>query len=119
MYQVSGIVLNKDGSIPKAPVCLVRFEPTKDSTAEIRKSATGNIGPDGKFTLFTRKPGDGVFGGEYHVVFTLCKSAVDTKPMVLDKYADPNQTPYKVLIDRTRDDLKFEIEPLPAAKNTP
>src|SRR4051794_27151546 len=47
MYQVSGKVLYKDGSVPKAPVALVRFEPTQNSTAEIRKTATGEIGQDG------------------------------------------------------------------------
>jgi hypothetical protein len=115
MYQVSGKVLYKDGSVPKAPVALVRFEPTQDSKAEIRKSATGEIGPDGSFTLYTRKPGDGVFPGEYHVAFTLCKSAVDTKPMIPNKYAYANQTPYTVTVDGNKSDLKYEIEPLSAA----
>ena len=113
MYQVSGKVLYKDGSVPHAPVCLVRFEP-RDTTAEIRKTATGPIGPDGSFTLSTRMPGDGVHPGEYNVCFTLCKSAVDTKPLILEKYADPNDTPYKkVVVDKDLSDLKFEIEPLP------
>jgi hypothetical protein len=114
MYQVSGKVLYKDGSVPKAPVALVRFEPTQKSTAEIRKAATGEIGPDGSFTLYTRKPGDGVIPGEYHVAFTLCKSAVDTTPMIPAKYAFANQSPYTITVDGNKTDLKYEIEPLSA-----
>lgn len=114
MYQVSGKVLYKDGSVPKAPITLVRFEPTPNSTAEIRKAATGEIGPDGSFTLNTRKPGDGVYAGEYHVAFTLCKSATDTKPMIPNKYAYANQSPYTITVDGDKTGLSYEIEPLPA-----
>ena len=113
MYQVSGKVSYKDGSVPKARVRLVRFEPTKESTATIRKAATGAIDPkDGSFTLFTRVPGDGVHPGEYIVAFTLCKSAVDTKPLILEKYAYANQSPYKIMVDGDKSDLQYEIEPL-------
>src|ERR1700750_2390183 len=77
MYQVSGHVHLKDGSVPKAPIALIRFEPAKDSSAAIRKNATSQIAPDGSFTLYTRRPGDGVHKGEYKVAFTFCKSAVD------------------------------------------
>ena len=43
MYQVRGKVTNKDGSVPKAGIALVSFVPTKDSTAEVKRSATGPI----------------------------------------------------------------------------
>ena len=115
MYQVSGKVLYMDGSVPKAPVCLVRLEPTRESTAEIRKVASGEIDPkDGSFKLSTRVPGDGVLPGEYYVAFTLCKSAMDTKPLIPDKYAYANQTPYKLTVDGDKNNLKYEIEPLPS-----
>ena len=112
MYQVSGKVHYKDGSVPTAPVCLVRFEPAPDSSAPIRKSASGAIDPkDGSFTLYTRKPGDGVYPGDYRVAFTLCKSATDTKPLIPDKYAYANQSPFKITVDGNKTDLQYEIEP--------
>ena len=58
--RLTGKVIYKDGSVPKGPVCVVRFEPAKDSTASMARSGTGAIGPDGSFELCTRKPGDGV-----------------------------------------------------------
>ena len=113
MHQVSGTVTYKDGTVPKAGVCLVRFEPTSGSTAQIRKGATSAIAEDGSFELWTRKPGDGVNPGEYAAVFTVCKGVMDTTPLILEKYANPNLTPYKVTVDDDKTDLKFEIEPLP------
>src|SRR5687767_5499444 len=58
--QVSGKVLMKDGSVPQGGVRVVQFVPAKDSTAEIRKGASGEIRDDGSFVAYTRKPGDGV-----------------------------------------------------------
>ena len=116
MYQVSGKVLYKDGSVPKAPIAQVLFEPTPDSTATVRRSAQGEINPaDGSFTLWTRKPGDGVFAGEYAVVFGLFKGAMDTKSMLPDKYSFGSQSPYKITVDGNKRDLSYEIEPLPGA----
>ena len=115
MYQVSGQVRLKDGGVPKAPIALIRFEPVKDSSATIRRNATSPIAPDGSFTLFTRKPGDGVNKGEYKVAFTFCKSPVDTKPMVADKYWNPNESPYSVTVDQDLVDQVFEVEMLPGA----
>ena len=115
MYQVSGHVHLKDGGVPKAPIALIRFEPAKDSTATIRKNATSAIAPDGSYTLYTRKPGDGVHKGEYKVAFTFCKSAVDTKPMVPQKYWDLYESPYSVTVDGNLEDQDFEVEMLPVA----
>ena len=83
MYQVRGKVTNKDGSVPKAGIALVSFVPTKDSTAEVKRSATGPIAPDGTFSMSTRLSGDGVNAGDYNVVFNIAKSPVDPTPLVL------------------------------------
>lgn len=113
MAQVKGKVLYKDGSVPRGGVCIVRFEPTKDSTAEVRKGASGAIGPDGSFEAWTRKQGDGVYLGDYAVTFAVLKGPMDPKPLILPKYMASAATPYKVTITEDVDDLKFEIEPLP------
>ena len=73
MGQVAGKVLYTDGTVPHADICVIRFDPTEDTTAEIRKGATSDITPDGSFELFTRMPGDGVYDGRLCVTFAVTK----------------------------------------------
>jgi hypothetical protein len=113
MSQVSGKVFYKDGSVPRGGVCAVRFEPI--SAVEVRKGASGTIEPDGSFTMWTRKPGDGVYHGEYAVTFAVWKAVMDPTSLIQDKYTRSDTTPYKVTVDGDQHDLKFEIEPLPGA----
>jgi len=115
MVQVQGKVAYKDGSALRGGVRVVRFEPSKDSTAEVRRLASGEIEKDGSFKLFTRRPGDGVFPGKYNVTFTVWKGSHEPTSFILDKYTTSATTPYHVTIDRDQDDLKFELEPTPAA----
>jgi hypothetical protein len=115
MYQVSGKVLYKDGSVPKGGVAVVRLQPTSGSTAEIRKGASGAIGPDGTFELFTRVPGDGVYEGDYDVTFAIYKGPMDPTPLIPAKYMNPSTSGYTVTVDDDVSDLNFEIEPLPGA----
>ena len=109
--EVSGKVLYKDGTVPKGGVCLVQFQPTADSPAEVRKAASGNIESDGSFRVFTRKPGDGIFLGKYAVVFSIWKGPMEPISYVDKKYTKAETTPFIVEIDGDRDDLLFEIEP--------
>jgi hypothetical protein len=113
MYHVSGKVLYKDGSVPRGGVAVVSFMPTKESTAEVRQAASGAIGPDGSFSMFSRVAGDGVYAGDYAVTFTVLKAPMDPRPLILEKYRSIALTPYKVTVDRDIDDLSYEIEPLP------
>jgi hypothetical protein len=109
--KVSGKVFYKDGTVPKGEVCALRFEPTQESTAKVRKAASGAIGPDGSFELNTRQAGDGVHKGEYAVTFVVRKSAMEGGSLVAEKYTNAATTPYKVTVDRNLSALKFEIEP--------
>jgi hypothetical protein len=115
MSRVSGTVVYTDGSVPTGGLCLVRFEPTDSSTAEIRKGATCDIGPDGSFELFTRVPGDGVYNGDYAVTFEVKKGPMDPISYIPQKYRMASSTPYKVKVEGDKDDYKFEIERLPTA----
>ena len=110
-YQVSGHVFYKDGSVPQGEVCTVHFLPSDRSPSKTRHGASGAFGTDGAFELMTRKPGDGVDPGEYTVTFAVRKSIKDPVSLIAEKYTNPHKTPYKVTVDRDRDDLKFEIEP--------
>ncbi len=114
MYQVSGKVKYKDGSIPKAPICLVNFVPAKDGKGEMRRNATGQIGPDGSFSMYTRVSGDGVNPGEYEVLFNVATNPMAPVSLLAPKYTDHTSPPYKVMVDRNISDLEFTIEPLSA-----
>src|SRR5262249_55033737 len=89
MYRVKGHVFYKDGSVPTGGAALVGFVPGKNSTNEIRKGACGPINPDGSFEMYTRKPYDGVFPGEYNVNFAIRRVAIDpTTSVIAEKYAN-------------------------------
>jgi hypothetical protein len=112
--QVKGKVLYPDGSAPKGGVRVIRFEPTPDTTATIRKTASSEIADDGSFDLFTRKPGDGVILGKYAVTFSVWRAPRDRVSLIDEKYTASATTPYTVTVDDDMDDLKFEIEPIQA-----
>ena len=119
MYYVSGKVRYKDGTIPKGGVAVVGFTPTKDSTAEVRQAASGAIGPDGSFSMFSRVAGDGVYAGDYAVTFAVVKAPMDPTPLIVAKYRSPATTPYKITVDENKTDLEYEIEPLPGVSGAP
>lgn len=116
MAQVRGKVTYMDGSIPHGGACVVRFEPAKDSTAQIRKGASGIIKPDGTFEAYTRIPGDGVYLGDYGVTFAVWSNATDPGSSIIDpKYTSAATSGYKVTVDKDLENLEFKIEPLPGA----
>lgn len=111
MVQVSGKVKYKDGSPIEGAVRMVRFEPSENSNAEVRKPATGQIQDDGSFKMLTLKPGDGVYKGEYTVAFSILTKPMNGEWLIKEEYRSAEATPFKVKVDRARDDLVFEIEP--------
>lgn len=108
--QVSGHAEFADGTPLMGAVRKLSFEPAPDTTAEVRKAAMGDIGTDGAFTLYTRKPGDGVFKGKYAVTFTVLKDPNYGGLLVPEKYADKGSTPFIVEVTADRDDLLFKLD---------
>jgi hypothetical protein len=99
------------GIEPNTQIKNIGFLPTADSTAEIRKGASSAIGADGSYELWTRKPGDGIYVGEYDVIIIVSKSATDQTSLIPPKYATRTTTPFKnVKIDKSMDDLNFEVD---------
>jgi hypothetical protein len=120
MVQVRGKVLNKDGSPLKGGIRVVRFQPVEDLKTDGQRVASGEIGKDGSFELFTRRPGDGIMPGTYNVSFTVWKEQHDPVSLIQDKYTSPSTTPFKnVKVDQNRDDMNFEIEPKSETGGTP
>jgi hypothetical protein len=110
-YQVSGQVKYIDGSPITGGVRVVRFEPTDDTTAKIRKAASATIADDGSFTAFTRRPGDGVFAGKYAVTFSVLTQPLGGTSLIPDYYTDARSTPFKVEVDGDKE-LNYELEKL-------
>ncbi|QDU57563.1 hypothetical protein [Aeoliella mucimassa] len=112
MASVSGQVKYASGEPITGGVRMVRFEPTDDSPAEIRKPATGEIKDDGTFEMFTLRPGDGVFKGKYKVVFTVMTSPMGGEWLIAPEYRHAESTPYEIVVDGRQTELEYEIKKL-------
>jgi hypothetical protein len=110
--QVRGKVVFTNGSMPAAGIRMVRLEPAPDTTAVIRKGASGSVSDDGAFEIFTLRPGDGVHLGQYAVTFTFLKSFTHQKQMIAQKYTTAATTPYHLNVERDTDELVYELEPI-------
>ncbi len=110
-YQVRGLVRYADGSPITGGVRVIRFQPTGDTTAKIRKAASAQIAEDGSFEAFTRRPGDGVFAGKYAVTFSVLTQPLGGTSLIPDYYTDVRSTPFTVEIDGDKE-LKYELDKL-------
>jgi hypothetical protein len=115
MGRVRGKVFFKDGSVPHGGVCVVSLLPAEGTTAVVKKGASSAIEPDGSFDMMTRQPGDGAYYGDYVVTFTIVKGPMDPTSLILPKYSSKTDTPYKLKVDGNKEDLRYEVEALPAA----
>ena len=109
-YQVTGRAQYKDGTPITGAVRIIRFEPTADTTAKIRKAAGGTIAEDGTFEMFTRKPGDGVYAGKYAVTFSILTRAMGGTSLIPDQYTRADTTPFVIDVDDDKEDLLYELE---------
>ncbi len=108
--EVSGTAKFADGSPIVGAVRTITLIPTEDTTAVVRKAATGIIAEDGSFTLYTRKPGDGVHRGKYAVTFNVLKDPNLGGLLIPEKYTLRDETPFKIELDSDRNDLSFELD---------
>ena len=109
---MSGRAQYKDGSPITGGVRIIRLEPAKNSTAKIRKGASGTIAEDGTFELFTRKPGDGVFAGEYAVTFSVLTRPLGGTSLIPAYFTHPESTPFQITVDEDKEGLLYELEKL-------
>lgn len=111
-HQVTGKVQYQDGSPISGGIRVIRLEPADDTTAEIRKVASGMIEPDGSFEMFTRKPGDGVIAGKYRVTLTVMDKPMGGKMLIPQKYTTTDSTPFEIVVDDDKSELLYELEKL-------
>ena len=94
MEQVSGKVTYEDGSFPAGEIATIRFEPIAGTQApDQSKGASGDIKPDGTYSLSTIEKGDGAYVGEYKVCFTILKSYIGRESLVDPQFAAAMSTP--------------------------
>ena len=110
MAKVTGKVTYPDGSAPKGATAVIRFEPTKDTNANIRKMASGQLDAEGNFEAFTVKPGDGVIKGKYKVTFEVLESYRTGVSLIDKKFTKIESTPFEVVVDGPSHEFDFEIE---------
>jgi hypothetical protein len=111
-YDVSGVAEYQDGSPITGAVRIVRLEPAADTTAALRKVASGYLAEDGSFEMFTRRPGDGVVPGKYVVTFTVMDKAMGGKSLIPAKYNNAETSPFELVVDDDKEGLEYKLEKL-------
>ena len=109
--QVSGRVLMADGSPPQGVIRVIRFEPTDDTTASVRKAGFADLEDDGTFEMMTRKYGDGVYCGKYKVTFSCFANSDGTGSTIEKKFETAATTPYAIEVTGNLRDVAYELEP--------
>jgi hypothetical protein len=104
--QVTGVILNADGSPVQSESGLILFQP--DGSGQ---SASGGVEPDGTFTMMTKVQGDGVKPGQYKVVLQLWKNYREGTLAVPKKYGDAATTPLSATVDADHAHFEFKVEP--------
>jgi hypothetical protein len=104
--QVTGVVLNADGSPIACESGTVLFQPAASG-----QNATGSVAADGTFTMMTKVQGDGVKPGQYKVVLQLWKNYREGALAVPKKYGDVTTTPLEATVDEDHTHFEFKVEP--------
>lgn len=109
--QVTGVVTNADGSPIPCESGTVLFQPTGSGENSTGQHASGEVKPDGAFTMMTKVPGDGMKPGQYKVVLQLWKSYRDGKLAVPKQYGEASTTPLEATVDGEHTHFEFKVEP--------
>ena len=111
MARVKGRVTYQGKPVPKGTI-------TFQATAPEGRNATGQIDPDGYYTLQTEEPGDGALVGSYLVAISardeavldyIPKKPIPPKFLVPAKYEDPAKSGLKRAVPRGGGTMDFEL----------
>jgi hypothetical protein len=109
LVPVEGVVYYDGQPIEEATVM---FDPGDPTNLKLR-SAIGVTDADGKFTLTTLNPKDGIAPGEYKVAISKYKEGPTGAPISLlpEKYDDVNRSGFTATVPkRGVKDLRFDLE---------
>jgi hypothetical protein len=111
MARVSGTVTYKGKPVPKGTITFV-------AQSEGGRNATGELGPNGSYTLQTSQPGDGALLGEYKVtVYAHDEPVLDyiptkpvkPQPLAPEKYEKPGTTDLKATVKSGSNKIDFDL----------
>lgn len=111
VLEVTGKVTDASGAPIPCEGGMVLFQPETTGENASGKHATGEVKPDGTFTMMTRMPGDGMQPGKYKVVLQLWKNYSKQQLAVPKKYGDPTTTPLEATVDGDNTHFEFKVEP--------
>jgi hypothetical protein len=109
--EVTGKVTDATGAPIQCEGGMVLFQPATTGENASGKHATGEVKPDGTFTMMTRIPGDGMQPGHYKVVLQLWKNYSKQELAVPKKYGDAQTTPLEATVDGDNTHFEFKVEP--------
>jgi len=109
--QITGVVTDAGGTPIPCEGGMVLFQPATTGESGSGKHATGEVKPDGTFTMMTRIPGDGMQPGQYKVVLQLWKNYDKQQLAVPKKYGDATTTPLEATVDGDHTHFEFKVEP--------
>ena len=121
-YRVSGRVTRQGQPLTKGTVNYLPVD------AQTGHPATGEIQPDGTYTLTTKDPGDGALVGDYRVTINLVEvddsrlekmpggiprldqpNKVQVKSLVPPKFSDPGQTGLKAKVESHSNTVDLDL----------
>jgi hypothetical protein len=107
-YAVTGTVKFADGTIPQGEIATLLFTPVARTPES--KTASGDIKPDGTFTLMTDVLNDGAYPGEYKVTFNIWKTYLGRESLVNVKATDISTTPHTAKVTNGTNKFDFVLE---------
>ena len=127
MGKVEGKITYKGNPIPKGTVT---FFPVEGKGNEAGQPAIGEIQPNGSFELTTYDTGDGAVLGQHKAIVVARSEAVEKipegtipsqlpqdlkkqqgpKPLVPEKYMDPEKTPLRYTVRAGANDFAIELK---------
>ncbi len=101
--------------VPVSGVVMIDGQPLTSGFVMVapqgQRAASGTIGPDGRFTLTTKKPNDGCYVGTHTVMVTATETINDLsrKWLAPEKYADAAKSGLTLTITEATENAKLEL----------
>jgi hypothetical protein len=111
LHEVTGTVKYKDGTVPQGDkgMSTITFVPA-DPT--VGKAASSSIAPDGSFSLYTLRQGDGgALAGDYRVTLNVITGYPRGTQLVAGQYTNLNETPLEATVKAgEKNHFDFEVD---------
>jgi hypothetical protein len=111
LHEVTGTVKFKDGTVPQGEpgMSTITFTPVNPMDG---KAASSSIAPDGTFSLYTVRQGDGgALAGDYRVTLNVITGYPRGRQLVASQYANLNETPLEATVQAgEKNHFDFQVD---------